>query len=189
MSKTRSKTRKNNQSGNSRDIMKKWVRPWLPTTLRGSRVFVLVSRVMGSSEYFCQRTKTSFSRGSVGHSYLLQKLGEQMRGCSSPYLYVSSSHRQQCSRWFCEVRRGNAEETLVYVAFVKRHRGCSVCGTANTMTIYFSCSQSVKISNFWSVYKKHTSGPCRVVLQSCYRRIHVIWQTTCKRDVYWAHWA
>lgn len=163
------------ESGNSQDKMKNdGVRPWLPTTLQGSRVFVRVSRVTGSSEYFCQHAKTSFSGGSEGHSYLLQKLGEQMRECSFPYLYVNSSHRQQCSRWFCEVRRGNAEETLAYVAFVKRHRGMLSLRHCKYNDIYFSCNQSVKISNFWSVYKNHTSCHCRVVLQPCYRRIRVI---------------
>lgn len=146
----------------------------LPTTLRGSRVFVLVSGVMGSSEYFCQHAKTSFSGGSGGHSYLLQKLGEQTRGCSFPYLHVSGGHRQQCSRCFCEVRRGYAEETLVYAAFVKRHRGMLSLRHRKYNDIYFSCNQSVKISNFWSVYKNHTSCHCRVVLQPRYSRIHVI---------------
>lgn len=150
-----SETRKNSQSGNSQDKMKKWVRPWLPTTLRGSRVFVRVSRVTGSSEYFCQHTKTSFTGGTGEHSYLLQKLGEQMRGCSFPYLHVSGSHRQQCSRWFCEVRRGNAEETLVYVAFVKRHRGRWVCGTANTMTSIF-LAINLSRSAIFGAYTKTT---------------------------------
>lgn len=124
---------------------------------KGGLSVCYVAGVKGSSEYFCRSANTQ-KGDSGGHSYLLQKFEEHTKG---GVFQSGGSCQQRCSRWCCEVQRGNAGETLVNT-FVKRLMGGCVC---KYNEIYFPCIQSVKISISYACIQKNRSCHCRVVLR------------------------
>lgn len=113
----------------------------LATILHEFKVFVLVSGITGSSEYFWQRMKLC---SSGGQSYLQQKWRELRRGVPV--------HHSMLSRWNWEESGGNVRGNAGVTCLCKEAQGRLSLWCCKHNEMDFPCNQSVKLSIFSNLY-------------------------------------